>query len=198
MEVFSSKTLLIVIAFSLIITNSYQANERQYQQANTLFIRTSCSSTTYPRLCYASLVKHANSIQTNRFLLTDTALNVTLATVKSTWAMMSSLAKTRELKPRETAAMKDCIELLSDSIDELRKSINEMSRLRTSNFELTMSDIQTWVSAALTDQSTCSDGFEEINATGDIKTIVQVKIVQVAQLTSNALALINKLATSHG
>jgi pectinesterase inhibitor-like protein len=60
-----------------------------------------------------------------------------------------------------------------------------------------MSDVQTWVSAALTDQSTCTDGFQEANANGEIKTVVRGRIVQVAQLTSNALALLNKLATSH-
>ncbi|CAJ2655268.1 unnamed protein product [Trifolium pratense] len=194
MEAFSTKIFLIVFAFSF-ITYSIQANESQ--QSNTLFIRNSCSSTTYPKLCYTSLVKHADSIQTNRVLLTSTALNVTLASAKSTSTFMSTLAKSHGLNPKEVAAMKDCIEVLSGSVDELRRSIDEISRLRTSNFELTMSDIQTWVSAALTDENTCTDGFQEINVTGNIKTIVRGKIVQVAQLTSNALALINKLATSH-
>jgi pectinesterase inhibitor-like protein len=142
-------------------------------------------------------VKHADLIQTNQVLLTGTALNVTLASAKSTSAMMSTLTKSQGLKPGEAAAMKDCVEVLSDSVDELRRSIDEMSRLSTSNFELTMSDVQTWVSAALTDQSTCTDGFQEANANGEIKTVVRGRIVQVAQLTSNALALLNKLATSH-
>ncbi|PNX69217.1 plant invertase/pectin methylesterase inhibitor protein, partial [Trifolium pratense] len=34
--------------------------------------------------------------------------------------MMSTLAKSQGLKPREAAAMKDCVEVLSDSVDELR------------------------------------------------------------------------------
>jgi pectinesterase inhibitor-like protein len=191
MEAFSSKIFLIVFAFSF-ITYSIQANE-----SNILFIRSSCSSTTYPRLCYTSLVKYADSIQTNRLRLTNTALNVTLASAKSTSVSMSTIAKIHGLNPKEVAAMKDCVEVLSESVDELRRSINEISRLSTSNFELTMSDVQTWVSAALTDENTCTEGFQEINATGNIKTIVRGKIVQVAQLTSNALALINKLAASH-
>jgi len=111
---------------------------------------------------------------------------------------MSTLSKGQGLNPREAAAMKDCVEVLSDSVDELRRSIDEMSHIRTSNFELTISDVQTWVSAALTDQNTCTDGFQEINATDNVKTLVRGSIVQVAQLTSNALALINKLATSQG
>ncbi|CAL5212041.1 unnamed protein product [Lathyrus oleraceus] len=191
MKAFSSKSLLIIFAFSF-ITHSIQARE-----TNSLFIRNSCSCTTYPTLCYASLVKHADFIQTNRVLLTDTALNVTLASAKSTSAFMSTLSRSRGLKPREAAAMKDCVEVLSDSLDELRRCIGEMSHLRTSNFEVTMSDVQTWVSAALTDESTCTDGFQEINAKDNIQRIVRGKIVQVAQLTSNALALINNLATSH-
>jgi pectinesterase inhibitor-like protein len=142
-------------------------------------------------------VKYADSIQTNRLRLTNTALNVTLASAKSTSVSMSTIAKSHGLNPKEVAAMKDCVEVLSESVDELRRSINEIGHLSTSNFELTMSDLQTWVSAALTDENTCTEGFQEINATGNIKTIVRGKIVQVAQLTSNALALINKLATSH-
>lgn len=201
MEAFSSKHLITFLLLTLpftLMTNTTQANEI-YQQDNTLFIRNSCSSTTYPRLCYSSLAKHADFIQTDRVLLTETALNVTLASAKSTSAMISTLAKGQGLKPREIAAMKDCVEVLSDSLDELRRSINELGHLRTSNFELTMSDVQTWVSAALTDESTCTDGFQEISSTdGNVKTIVRGRIVQVSQLTSNALALINKLATSHG
>ncbi|QCD89016.1 21 kDa protein-like [Vigna unguiculata] len=202
MEAISSKHL---ITFLFVILSSsftaHSAGQRPYQEASTVFIRTSCSSTTYPRLCYSSLVKHADLIQTNRVVLAGTALNVTLASAKSTSAMMTALGKRQGLKPREVAAMKDCVEELGDSVDELRRSIDEMSHLRASNFEMTMSDVQTWVSAALTDESTCTDGFQETATTAggtNIKSTVRGQVVQVAQLTSNALALINQLANSHG
>jgi len=145
-------------------------------------------------------VKHADLIQTNRVVLAGTALNVTLASAKQTSAMMSTLGKRQGLKPREVAAMKDCVEELGDSVDELRRSISEMSNLRGSNFEMTMSDVETWVSAALTDESTCTDGFQETATTGatNVMSTVRGQVLQVAQLTSNALALINQLANSHG
>lgn len=203
MEAICSKhlmtSLVIILASSLTLSQGAKKgsdSERPYQEASTVFIRTSCSSTTYPRLCYSSLVKHADLIQTNRVVLTGAALNVTLASVKSTSAMMSTLAKKQGLKPREVAAMQDCVEQLSDTVDELRRSIAEMSDLRASNFEMIMSDVQTWVSAALTDETTCNDGFQEITAATDIKSTVRRLVIQVAQLTSNALALINKLANS--
>lgn len=96
--------------------------------------------------------------------------------------------------------MKDCVEELSDSVDELQRSMGEMSNVAKENrdFKLMINDIQTWVSAALTDDTTCTDGFEGNDMSGNLKTIVRSGIVNVAHLTSNALALINKFALIHG
>ncbi|KAL7253839.1 hypothetical protein ACSBR1_008226 [Camellia fascicularis] len=66
-----------------------------------------------------------------------------------------------------------------------------MSQLEGSNFELTMNDIQIWVSAALTDDNTCTDAMDS-----NVKSIVRGKIVNLAHLTSNTLALINSQASS--
>lgn len=166
---------------------------------NTQFIRTSCSKTTYPRLCYTSLSSHANLIQTSPKLLTSTALNVTLDKARSTSAMMVRLSRVQGMKPREVGAMQDCVEELSSSVDELRRSIHEMGQIkRSSNFGLIMNDVQTWVSAALTDENTCSDGFTGSTMNGNTKTVVRNEILTIAHLTSNALALINRYAELQG
>ncbi|OMO98096.1 Pectinesterase inhibitor [Corchorus olitorius] len=162
------------------------------------FIRTSCTSTTYPKLCFDSLSIHAGLIQTSPQLLAHAALNVTLSTAKSTTAMMVTLSKRHGLAPREVEAMQDCMEEMTDTIDELRKSIKEMGQINGPNSALIINDIQTWVSAALTDESTCSDGFQGSNMNGSLKTAVRSKIVTIAHLTSNALALINNYASLHG
>ncbi|CAI0547280.1 unnamed protein product [Linum tenue] len=65
-------------------------------------------------------------------------------------------------------------------------------------FGMMISDVQTWVSAALTDESTCTDGFAgKAMAAGEMRTVVGGKIETIAHLTSNALALINAYATLH-
>lgn len=80
---------------------------------------------------------------------------------------------------------------MGDSVDLLRKSVGGMSQIKGSNFKLTMSDMQTWISAAFTDDDTCM--------TGNMKNIVKEQNVNIAHLTSNVLALINNYATSvHG
>ncbi|GJX76840.1 putative cytochrome P450 [Tanacetum coccineum] len=62
------------------------------------------------------------------------------------------------------------------------------------DFGLVMSDIQTWVSAALTDEDTCSEGFAN---DPKMKNVVRGKVVNVVHLTSNALGLINSYDSLH-
>ncbi|KAH0686238.1 hypothetical protein KY285_016795 [Solanum tuberosum] len=91
-----------------------------------------------------------------------------------------------------------CVEELSDTVSELRISLGEMKQLRGRDFDMKMSDIQTWVSAALTNEDTCTEGFSGKAMNGKVKTVVRGKIVEVAHMTSNALALINALDALHG
>ncbi|KAF8112618.1 hypothetical protein N665_0063s0103 [Sinapis alba] len=165
---------------------------------NTEFVKSSCTFTTYPRLCVTSLSTQSSLIQTSHKLMAHAALNITLASAKATSAMMVRLSSSSRLKPREVSAMRDCVEELGDTLEELRKSIGEMGQLSGSNYEVYMSDIQTWVSAALTDVNTCTEGFEGDDMNGKVKVLVRRKILVIAHLTSNALALINHFASTHG
>ncbi|GAB4858750.1 hypothetical protein Ancab_010227 [Ancistrocladus abbreviatus] len=166
-------------------------------KASTEFIKTSCSKTTYPTLCFNSLSSQANAIQTSPKLLAGAALSVTLATARITSTMMSRLSKTHGMTSREIGSMRDCLDVLGDSVAELSNSMREMGHIKNSNFELKMSDVQTWVSAALTDDTTCTDGFSGNAMNGNVKTVVRGKVLNIAHLTSNALSLINSYASSH-
>jgi len=197
----SSSKLLLTTLLILVAINSPYISSSLVAMANptsTEFIRTSCRSTMYPRLCFSSLSVHANLIRTSPRLLASTALNVTLSSTRSTSSVMVKLSKGQGMSHRVLGAMKDCVEELSTSVDLLRRSIGEMKKVEGPNFQSFISDIQTWVSAALTDENTCTDGFAENGMNGNVKTIVRGRIVTVAQLTSNALALVNQYASLHG
>jgi pectinesterase inhibitor-like protein len=106
---------------------------------------------------------------------------------------VQKLLKKRKLRPREADAIKECVETMKDSVDELQKSMLAMSDLEGPDFDMEMSNIQTWVSAALTDEDTCMDDSEENSIDGKVKDTIRSYIVTVAQLTSIALALINSI-----
>ncbi|TXG70722.1 hypothetical protein EZV62_005657 [Acer yangbiense] len=186
------RLFLIVLTINMVIISSSATRPIAASKTSTDFIKNSCSCTTYPTLCFSSLANQASLIQTSPKLLAHAALNVTLSTAKTTSAMMVQLSKSSGMKKREVGAMQDCLEELSDSVYELRRSIAEMGQIDSSNYKLTMSDIQTWVSAALTDETTCSDDFDGKTKNGKV---VRERILNVSHLTSNALALINRYAS---
>ncbi|TXG70725.1 hypothetical protein EZV62_005660 [Acer yangbiense] len=186
------RLILLVLTINMVINSSSATRPIAASKTSTDFIKKSCSSTTYPTLCFSSLANQASLIQTSPKLLAHAALNVTLSTAKTTSAMMVQLSKSSGMKTREVGAMQDCLEELSDSVYELRRSIAEMGQIDSSNYKLTMSDIQTWVSAALTDETTCSDDFDGKTKNGKV---VRERILNISHLTSNALALINRYAS---
>ncbi|KAH6761225.1 Plant invertase/pectin methylesterase inhibitor superfamily protein [Perilla frutescens var. frutescens] len=187
-------SLLIILS---LIYSGFAARDMG-RSTSTEFIKTSCSATTYPTLCYSSLSSHASAIKQNPKLLASAALTVSLKTAVSTSADMVKLSHTAGMTPREVSTMQDCVVELSDTVDQLRNSMAEMKQLKGgSNFALLINDVQTWVSAALTDEDTCMDGFDGKFMNGGVKTAVRGNIVNVAHLTSNALALINNYASLH-
>lgn len=97
-------------------------------------------------------------------------------------------------------AIKDCLEEIDDTVDRLSKSVKELKNLGESkgkDFQRHISNVETWVSAALTDENTCVDGFARKALNGKLKSSIKARIVNVAQVTSNALALINKFASKN-
>lgn len=166
----------------------------------TNFIKSSCKTTTYPALCVQSLTVYASTIQRSRRQLAQTALSVSLAKAQSAKSFVAQLAKTKGLKPREYAALKDCLEEMGDTADRLSKSVRELKntgRASGPDFIWHMSNVETWVSAALTDDNTCLDGFSGRVLNGKIKDSVRARVTNLVQVTSNALALVNSFAAKH-
>lgn len=188
----------IVLLLIILLVSSASAIRVTFT-TNTDFIRTSCSKTTYPQLCFSSLSSRASVIQTNPKLLVIEALNLTLVKARSISSLMVRLSKISSLKPREVGAITDCVEELADTVDEIERSIAEMNGSSSSrnpnDFQFLISNVETWMSAALTDETTCSDGFAGDAMNGNLKTIVRNNIGEISQMTSNTLALINQYAS---
>ncbi|XP_074326810.1 21 kDa protein-like [Apium graveolens] len=141
--------------------------------------------------------KFAKKIHANPKLLANTSISVTLKEAKSTFVAMKNMSKYKGLTTGERAALRDCVEVTDDSVYELRRSMDQMDQIDEEDvhFEFEISNVQTWVSAALTDYTTCMDGFYNVNE-GNVKAKVSKYAVNVLQLSSIALTFINRYATS--
>lgn len=178
------QAILALLIFSLSISPA---------RSNINFIHKSCNKTLYPNLCYLYLSRFTTRIGTSPRLLAQTALAATLSTTRKTSKKLMTYSKTHKLTKREMSAMKDCFEEIDDSAYELHKSMVEMGKVRSgSQFLFNMNSIETWVSAALTDDDTCTDGFSNTN--GEVKTMVRKHVLNIAHLASIALTFVNNYA----
>ena len=98
------------------------------------------------------------------------------------------------LRPNEAAAMVDCIADISDSVQKLQKSTKEMDRAEGSDLKVQMNDIQMWVNTALEEEETCMNALANKAIKRKVKHGVRRRIIKVAHLTSNALALVKSLS----
>ncbi|KAG7015654.1 hypothetical protein SDJN02_23291, partial [Cucurbita argyrosperma subsp. argyrosperma] len=172
----SSVLPITAILFMILINQSYPVTTQPINDTD---------------LCLSSLSADAFTIHGSHRLMTIAALTVALTHTHDASSTVTSLAKANAITTRESYTLSDCIEEFGDSVEELKMAVealkgNDKTRLDTE-------DIQTWVSAALTDDNTCMDGFARDTMNGSVKESVKAMVVDVAQLTSIALSLVRQL-----
>ncbi|XP_028781925.1 pectinesterase inhibitor 6-like [Neltuma alba] len=182
--------LLLVFLFPSFLTNTGHLVSAKGGN----YVRDACSVTMYPDLCIHSLASFSNTARGSPSKWARAGVSVTITEVKNVQAHLAKLKRYRRLRGRSRAALSDCIETFADALDELHRSLGVLRRLSRSTFSDQMDDLNTWISAALTDEDTCLDGFEG-QKEGQIK-LLQNQVLNVSYITSNALALVNKLATT--
>jgi hypothetical protein len=174
---------LVAVLFALLGVSQANATENKKGSVSPVaaadFVRRSCRWTRYPRVCESTLLPRATAVGRSPRRLARAALLVG-ADRASGW---SSYLR---------GGGGDCAEMARDAEARLRQSAAEMERMGRAGsrqFAWRLSNVQTWASAALTDASTCLDSL----GSGRGMDAVRRRVVAVAQATSNALALVNKL-----
>jgi len=172
------------------------------QSSGTDYIRSSCGATLYPEICYTSLSRYASAVKQSPSRLARVAIGVSLSRARRLAAYVSNLTRHEDFggDHRATAALHDCLSNMGDAVYEMSGSLKQMRKvgaagLSAESFQFQMSNVQTWMSAALTDEETCTDGFEDV-ADGAVKTEVCNRVADAKKFTSNALALVNTFAAA--
>ncbi|KAG5055878.1 hypothetical protein JHK85_008388 [Glycine max] len=156
-------------------------------------VRDACSVTRFQSLCVQTLGHFSRTAGTSPSKWARAGVSVSIGEVKNVEAYLAQVKRQGQLKGRNSVALSDCVETFGYAIDELHKSLGVLRSLSKSKFSTQMGDLNTWISAALTDEVTCLDGFEGSKGT-NVK-LLQNRVQNASYITSNALALINKLAT---
>ncbi|KAG7014706.1 putative pectinesterase/pectinesterase inhibitor 61 [Cucurbita argyrosperma subsp. argyrosperma] len=162
----------------------------------TQAISKACSRTRFPTLCVNSLLDFPGSLNANEQDLVHISFNITLQHLNKALYFSSGISSL-QMDLRVRSAYDACLELLDDSVDALTRSLQSVApsssnggpqRLGSSD------DVITWLSAALTNQDTCTDGFSQLS--GSVKDQMADKLHNLSELVSNCLALFSGSVTS--
>ncbi|WOK92893.1 21 kDa protein-like [Canna indica] len=186
----------IAYTFILVVALCVSAGEVTSTGSPTDFVRSSCGATRYPDLCFRCLASYAPAVRHSERQLARAALSVSVDRARSASTYVARvMAGAKSGNAKDAGAVKDCLENIADSVDQLRKSAEELDRLGrvgSADFTWHMSNVRTWCSSALTDENTCLDSLSE-HCSSAVRSTVRPKVVEVAQITSNALALVNRV-----
>ncbi|XP_059627299.1 probable pectinesterase/pectinesterase inhibitor 58 [Cornus florida] len=155
-------------------------------------IKAICQPTDYKETCESSLSPAGKSGTGDPKELVKLAFEAAVDQLYGV-IMKSTEAPQNVTDPFVVEAYKTCHELLEDSIDDLRKCFHVFDTFDISELDDYLEDLETWLSAAITYQETCMDGFE--NTAGDAGDRMKAKLKMSGELTSNALAIVSKLST---
>nr|XP_043613856.1 pectinesterase inhibitor 7 [Erigeron canadensis] len=166
----------------------------------TDYIRTSCETTRYPEICFSTLSNYSYTIHHDPCRLAMMAIHVALSKATHMANYVTNMSnQSLSINTTESLAIQDCSSVFEDAVYEIKKSRKEMKHLGWSgeSIKFQLSNVQTWMSAALTNEDTCMDGFEDVADESEMKKDVCDHVVKVMQVTSNALALVNHYADKY-
>ncbi|KAL6974669.1 pectinesterase [Sarracenia purpurea var. burkii] len=153
-------------------------------------IKMICAPTDYKQTCESSLSKTlgSNSSALHPVDLLKAAISVIDTELKKAINQVSTI---KFKTPEQKGAFEDCMILLGDANDELNNSISSVGGQNLGKFSSITPDLNNWLSAVMSYQQTCIDGFPE----GELKSALKKALTTTRELTSNGLAIITQLTS---
>ncbi|KAK4415781.1 Pectinesterase 1 [Sesamum alatum] len=163
------------------------------------FIKKACPETLYSSLCRSTLSTMPNSNNLTSFLkILEFTINRTASHVKVARSSIVAHFTNQDLNLHEKNALRDCMEMLDQTLYELEEATEELSSsasLTGYSLDRSYGNIKNLLSAAMTNENTCINGFldlEELDSDSrkGHREHVQNFLTPISHMISNSLALI--------
>ncbi|KAI3766333.1 hypothetical protein L2E82_16387 [Cichorium intybus] len=162
-------------------------------------VKSSCSSTLYPELCYSTITSHPDmtkKVKSQKDVI-ELAVNITTTAVEHSYFQIKKLTTRKGLTHRQITALHDCMEMVSETLDELHEVIKDLEEYQTKrSLRQHADDLKTLMSSAITNQETCLDGFSHDSADKKVRKSLEKSEERVEKMCSNALAMICNMTST--
>ncbi|KAM0984892.1 hypothetical protein ACFX2I_012161 [Malus domestica] len=191
---------LILVAMVVAVTVGVTVSRRGggssdgHTSTSTKAIQAICQPTDYKKTCEESLSGAAGNVTDPKELI-KVGFQVTMDMLRGVIEKSTTL-KDLAKDPSTGDALQNCKELLEYAIDDLGDSFDRIGAFDMSKLDLYVEDLKVWLSAAMTYEQTCLDGFE--NTTGDAGEKMREFLKTSQELTNNGLAMVDQVSTMFG
>ncbi|KAL6507105.1 hypothetical protein OROHE_022004 [Orobanche hederae] len=152
-------------------------------------VKTACAATDYKKTCEDSLLRTVKNNATAQPLdILRAAFAVASEEIDKVVKQASGL---KFDSPFKKAAFDDCLVLLNDAKEELNSSILSLKGKDMGHLSTLKPELNNWLSAVLSYQQTCVDGFPD----GPEKDSMKKLLKTVKELGSNALAIVSQVSS---
>ncbi|OVA13428.1 Pectinesterase [Macleaya cordata] len=185
--------VLLLPSFDQVLSTTYSHSDDDEQNETIKdMINQVCADTVNSESCYSNFQSEcANLSSKSPISILNAALKATMTEAQRVITLVTKFSAL-SINPREQIAIEDCVELLDYSVEELGWSMQEMEKIRNSSIVTHHEgNLKAWLSAALSNQDTCLEGFE--GTSGHIERYIRGSLKQVTQLISNVLAMYNTM-----
>ncbi|MBA0866146.1 hypothetical protein Goshw_018320 [Gossypium schwendimanii] len=191
-------SLVIVAAIIGIVAGvSSRKNSDESDNSHHAIVKSACSGTFYPDLCFSAVTTvpagTSKKVRSQKDVI-ELSLNITTTAVEHNYFKIKKLLARKDLTTREKTALHDCLETIDETLDELHEAVEDLHEYPNKK-SLTQhaDDLKTLMSAAMTNQETCLDGFSHEGADKKIREVLIDGEKYVEKMCSNALAMIKNM-----
>lgn len=186
-----SLILVVGVVIGVVAVVQKSGNSEETLSTSSKNVASICQPTDYKEACEKSLGSVEDSSDPKEYLAA--AILSTMEAAKKAFNLSDSLIVKAGSSDNDTKmALEDCKSMLDDAVEELQDSFSSVGESDVHTMNKRVADLQNWLSAVITYQSTCLDDFGDPNS--EYKTEMKDGMLDANQLTSNALAIVNGLS----
>ncbi|XWS36030.1 hypothetical protein CRYUN_Cryun20dG0047400 [Craigia yunnanensis] len=180
--------LVVGVVLGVVATVHHNGDAKAELSPKMKAVSNFCSSTDYQDACQKTL-SSVNSTDPKEYVAH--AILASEEAVKKFFNYSDSLIVQAKNDSRTKMALDDCKDMMDYAIQSLQASFSEVGDGELRNINERIANLRTWLSAVISYQQSCLDGFEHES---NMKQTMQTGIVDASELTANALAIVTKLS----
>ncbi|KAL4567173.1 hypothetical protein LXL04_022747 [Taraxacum kok-saghyz] len=195
-----AQNFLLFLIFSLTIFGFLGTAESRSRAR--MYIQAQCQPTLYFDLCVRTLLPYTTKELPSPQRLAQITLTTCLVKARFTKVYVDMIAKqyNKTTNHEEYQALEDCLNQINNGVNQITQSVKEIQQMGIDGEEKFVwheSNVKSWVSAALTDTTTCMDGFLGDEVGSREKRMIKARFLNVKQLASNSLGMFNRFTARH-